>query len=135
MSQGSITHTHKLESSLRTCRPLDLWNLVRTVYDILPPHQCSTPLAPTLKGSATSSCTQNEYVLPRSVWFSDRLYDVDVLQSITISCLEQFSATNHLKSSWSAPSRPLTLKVEMVPFCFAPQNPSLTNFKNHRHSH
>lgn len=126
MSQGSITHTHKLESSLRTCCPLDLWNLIRTVYDILPSHQCSTPLVPTLKGSATSSCTQHEYVLPRSVRFSERLYDVDALQSITISCLEQFSATNHLESSWSAPSRPLTLKVEMVPFCFAPQNPSLT---------
>lgn len=135
MSQGSITHTHKLESSLRTCRRLDLWNLIRTLYDILLFHQCSTPLVPTLKGSATSSCTQHEYVLPRSVWFSERLYDDDALQSITISCLEQFSATNHLKSSCSAPSRLLTLKVEMVPFCFAPQNPSLTNFKNHRHSH
>lgn len=135
MSQGSITHTHKLESSLRTCRRLDLWNLIRTLYDILLFHQCSTPLVPTLKGSATSSCTQHEYVLPRSVWFSERLYDDDALQSITISYLEQFSATNHLKSSWSAPSRLLTLKVEMVPFCFAPQNPSLTIFKNHRHSH
>lgn len=135
MSQGSITHTHKLESSLRTCRRLDLWNLIRTLYDILLFHQCSTPLVPTLKGSVTSSCTQHEYVLPRSVWFSERLYDDDALQSITISYLEQFSATNHLKSSWSAPSRLLTLKVEMVPFCFAPQNPSLTNFKNHRHSH
>lgn len=131
MSQGSITHTHKLESSLRTCRRLD-----RTAYVILPSHQCSTPLVPTLKGSAhflmypTRVCAAKKCVV-----FGERLYDDDALQSITISCLEQFSATNHLKSSWSAPSRPLTLKVETVPFCFAPQNPSLTNFKNHRHSH